>query len=156
MSDDTEQTMDFRSDPPEEMTWGRRIALALMSQSWYNPLANVEDDEEDNEDENDTSVDPTSFETGKEKPDLSRAWAYFEHVALDRYIVTEDDIGPPKGIFDYIGRLFSSEEQQLKRADPGAHDTKTRLYDPILTPHSQVCQSGHAILNMKLFQHSNN
>ena len=101
-----ERGIDFLEDDEADMTWGRRIALKLMNHSWYYPQQE---------------------ETGKsegfdeqEKPSLEKAWAYFEHVALERYMVNDDD--PTK----------------MERADPGEHKYKTRLYNPIMTPHVQV------------------
>ena len=43
--------LDFLEDATNEMTWGRRIALGLMNQSWYNPRAHEkeEDEEEDHD-----------------------------------------------------------------------------------------------------------
>ena len=42
--------LDFLQDATNEMTWGRRIALGLMNQSWYNPRAHEKEEEEGEED----------------------------------------------------------------------------------------------------------
>lgn len=199
----------FLEDKLQDMTWGRRIALSLMNSRWYNPLAGQSDqeysrrllqqtgassaavtasskDEEDRNGGRSSSVynaarqSVSQFHPVHQKPSLARAWAYFEHISLDRYIVDEDDDddddddngngndedenavrngqdgdyidelradydrqkknGKKKnknssgGIFGYC----CQGERQLSRAEPGTTEHKTKLYNAINTPHSQV------------------
>jgi hypothetical protein len=103
--------IDFLQDKEKEMTWGRWIALKLMDKSWYYPKAEVS--------ENIEKKDPDVVEQDQQ-PSLEKAWAYFEHVALERYIVQDKNT------------------KQLERAEPGERNYETRLYNPFFTPHDQV------------------
>ena len=76
-------------------------------------------------------------------PSLEKAWGYFEHVALSRYIARDDDEDekasrPKKNILTRIIRKYSKGNKKLERAEPGENHIKTKLYDPIFTPHKQV------------------
>lgn len=84
--------IDFLQDDWSEMTYGRRIALSLMKYKWYNPKAGDEDPSEEVNAKDaglEAPVDSMTseddaFERGiKMKPSLEKAWAYFEHVALE-------------------------------------------------------------------------
>ena len=106
-SDEDRGKINFLEDDKSEMTLGRRIALKLMQKSWYFP----------------NKKEPQGVESNDEPydwPSLERAWAYFEHVALERYIVKDDNTN------------------LLERAEPGEKKYKTRLYNPVCTPHGQV------------------
>jgi hypothetical protein len=107
--------IDFLQDKEREMTWGRRIALKLMNQSWYYPKAEAS--------ENIEKKQPDVVE--EDQPSLEKAWAYFEHVALERYIVKDENT------------------KLLERAEPGDRNYKTRLYNPLCTPHDQVRYQNH-------------
>ena len=158
----------IKDDKPSEMTRGRRIALALMNYSWYNPQAAPKEEEGDpsangnngdagksGSDEGDggyydagtasatkpdAAVDDVDEErTTTEPPSLAKAWAYFEHVALSRYIAREDpNKKVKKNIFIRIIRKYSKANKKLERAEPGENQIPTKLYDPIFTPHKQV------------------
>ena len=104
------ERIDFLQDSETEMTWGRRIALRLMKNEWYYPKPQEEEGSET----------PSSDDDEGQKPSLARAWAYFEHVALERYIVQE------KG------------SKSLERAEPGERFFNTKLYNPFCMAHNQV------------------
>ena len=83
-----------------------------------------------------------------EKPSLAKAWAYFEHVSLDRYLVNEKEEAErpqPRGWFARKYRRFFAGNRILRRAAPGQTDVKTRLFDPFNTPHSQLGNFGIAV-----------
>jgi hypothetical protein len=128
----------FLDDDPAEMTRGRRLALRLMKNKWYNPAAGDDNSDEDCDDvEDDINANLTSFE----KPSLAKAWAYFEHVSLQRYFVydsDDEDLPPNAGCCKRFYAGFVKADHILAQAEPGATVRKTRLYDPISTPHSQV------------------
>jgi hypothetical protein len=128
-------------DDKKEMTWGRRLALGLMDKKWYNPRAGMED--EDAKELDTGSPHSTQSALGdfdrnmSQKPSLEKAWAYFEHVALYRYI-EEEKQKTKKHIVTRIIRKFQKGDKKLEKAEPGEKDDKTLLYDPIFTPHAQV------------------
>ena len=140
--------IDFLKDDKSEMTWGRRIALSLMNSKWYNPRAK---DDETDEPTLETPVDSMKSEddvfdcTYPAKPNLEKGWAYFEHVALDRYIVQEKSDKTKKNICRRVLRRFQKGNKKLEKAEPGVNDVKTRLYSPIFTPHAQLGDFGLGI-----------
>jgi hypothetical protein len=82
-----------------------------------------------------------------EKPDLRKGWAYFEHVALNRYLVLNDIKNKPKeDVFTKTFRkLFMNTNKKFDRAEAGENDVPTRLYSPIWTPHKQLGDFGLGI-----------
>lgn len=147
-SNQSDESLDFLKDDKHDMTFGRRIALCLMDKTWYNPRAKMMDLAE-----NDPKVDEVQLQRAESSsasnpkiddfdatmsntsPSLEKAWAYFEYVALYRYIV------PPKdkkmNVFARVHRVLSGNTK-LERAKPGENHDQTRLYSPIMTPHSQL------------------
>ena len=150
----------FLDDDPSEMTYQRRLALYLMKKKWYNPQYDPKDDEENDSDHDDDTA-TGSFTVRYPKPSLAKAWAYFEHSTLQRYVVEEDDEGDD----DYhAGGSGNLPRRELRRGVSQArgisqrfydgflsrrgstftvdtpHDPapKTKLFDPIGTQHSQV------------------
>jgi hypothetical protein len=84
----------------------------------------------------------------RENPSLEKAWAYFEHVALSRYVIEEkkDASARKKCIVTRIVRkLFCKGGKQLKKAEPGEKDHPTALYEPMFTPHAQLGDFGLGI-----------
>lgn len=88
--DDDEPVYDFLRDDPSEMTWARRIALALSDRQWYNPsLVRAREVEELERSEGFRAareayaspeggrlMDAYPFTVSKrEKPSLPKAWA---------------------------------------------------------------------------------
>jgi hypothetical protein len=150
---DSDDADPFLGDDPSEMTWGRRIALSLMNKKWYNPLAgedlsgeNFEDAQMDApSDPRDEPADDMFAEMSTTKPNLKKAWAYFEHVALDRYIVSEKKDNQKKNICHRIVRKFQKGDKKFERAEPGEGDVPTRLYSPMFTPHKQLGDFGLGI-----------
>lgn len=167
-----DEAIDFLKDDPAEMTWSRRIAIYLMHRyAWYNPrLGKIEEVSEVPYEEDEIVVEgektdakdgitrvPTAEEKSqasdqaypfthscRENPSLEKAWAYFEHVSLARYKVPSGyDNKIKKNIFVRIfRRLFCKGDQQLARAEPGERGFRTRLYQPIFTPHKQLGDFG--------------
>ena len=125
--------INFLKDEPKEMTWGRRIALTFINEKWYNPHAGEILDELEV-----TPVQLTESEViQNQKPSLRKAWAYFEHVSLSRYIL-EPKEKETKNICLRILHKFSKAGKEMQRAEPGESNLPTRLYSPIFTPHAQV------------------
>ena len=119
----SDQNIDFLEDNPSEMTWGRRIALSLMERKWYNPRAGDTALDENGFDESfkdaqmdvpfdasdDPVVDPVDNMFGRittTRPNLKKAWAYFEHVTLTRFIVEKKKNNQKKNICRRIIRKF--------------------------------------------------
>ena len=76
------------------------------------------------------------------KPSLVKAWAYFEHVTLPRYIY-EPKRRKRKSLWQrFIRRVFLKGSQQLERATPGEMHRPTKLYSPLFTPISQMGDFG--------------
>ena len=123
--------IDFLQDPPEQMTYGRKIALSLLSKKWYNPRAETKkyDDVEASE---------YSLATA---PSLKKAWAYFEHVVLTRYVVADHNVNVDKwGFLRKFMYSLKNHDEDFERAQPGENNLPTKLYDPVTTPHMQVRQ----------------
>lgn len=167
------EAIDFLKDDRREMTWGRRIALSLISSKWYNPKAGEAADADDKgreaeetcdlapplEDKDEImavsdiqSTSPTERiddfdeQMSDRKPNLEKAWAYFEHVALYRYLVPPGDQNKEKkNIFVRMVRKFMKANKKLEKAEPGENGQPTRLYDPIFTPHKQLGDFGLGI-----------
>jgi hypothetical protein len=119
--------IDFLQDDPVSMTYGRRIALFLSKRSWYNPqLTRLSKDDSGPEQPPLIERRPPKI-TRKENPSLAKAWAYFDHFVLPRYIVAQDG---------------SFNRHDLKRAEPGECTHPTRLYHPLCTPLSQMGDFG--------------
>eukprot|EP00587_Corethron_hystrix_P000893 CAMPEP_0113301106 /NCGR_PEP_ID=MMETSP0010_2-20120614/2474_1 /TAXON_ID=216773 ORGANISM="Corethron hystrix, Strain 308" /NCGR_SAMPLE_ID=MMETSP0010_2 /ASSEMBLY_ACC=CAM_ASM_000155 /LENGTH=1064 /DNA_ID=CAMNT_0000154675 /DNA_START=1736 /DNA_END=4930 /DNA_ORIENTATION=+ /assembly_acc=CAM_ASM_000155 len=175
------QIIDFSEDRKEEMTYSRRLALFLMKYNWYykkksrpqvvSPLKKqdailrsfsdlVEEEEESNnlEDEIEqpqvVKVNPISLE---------KAWEYFEHVTLPRYLLKPTDprylikcnntqvesgeYSPqsssyPKISYNKFKALYS---KNMDRVEPGESDHPTALYPAIFTPFSQLGDFGLGI-----------
>lgn len=139
-------------DSVQDMTWGRRIALTLMDSSWYNPRAWSDKEFSEEQEESDTTPPAESTRAAeaypfsyskRERPSLEKAWAYFEHVTLPRYILEVKDAVNKKPLLVRIWRrVFRKGRQLLERAEPGETDLPTKLYHPIWTPHGQLGDFG--------------
>lgn len=141
-----ETVIDFLKDDPKDMTYGRRIGLSMMHRfAWYNPR--LKDGEDDGPGQDDV-VDGGKFRTEdgypirhskEETPSLEKAWAYFDHVALPRYLFVEKaNPHEKKPILRRIINKWSKKDKQLQRAEPGEAEIPTRLYSPMFTPHKQL------------------
>lgn len=164
--------VDFLQDRLSDMTWSRRIAVFLMKRySWYNPRLNhpptkmeesaVENDDNHSEEnyklqQNGSATSQVELllndaypftESTRENPRLESAWAYFEHVALPRYISVPKELGwTKKNIFiRFVRKCFMKGNKQLQRAEPGEKELETALYHPIFTPHKQLGDFGLGI-----------
>jgi hypothetical protein len=134
------KTIDFLKDDPRDMTFGRRIALSLMDKKWYNPRAGEDEDEKELSRDVQGTLPSASggLETGpslttqqkhddfdtmmhNRQPSLAKAWAYFEHVALYRYLVPQDEPEKEKKNICVRGfrKLFCKGNKKLERAEPG-------------------------------------
>ena len=138
----SKESIDFLKDDKRDMTFSRRIALSLMNKKWYNPRAN-ESPEQNHEvkstgtSSSSSKIDDFDANMSNARPSLEKSWAYFEHVALYRYLLSEDEIGSKSNIFKRIWNILRGRTK-LERAEPGESDDPTRLYHPLLTPHSQL------------------
>jgi hypothetical protein len=149
--DKGDEIINFLNDDKKEMTWGRRIALSLMDKKWYNPRAGEEDAPPEAPAVPETATDGrgVSERKGLEKPSLAKAWAYFEHVALDRHIVEPKTTPRTKNIFLRIIHKFQKGDKKLEKSEPGDSSGKTSLYSPVFTPHAQVrCRSDAVFFNV--------
>lgn len=106
-----------------------------MNKKWYNPQAGAQDGVEDDgsgksgEEKLSNGNNDNNNTVSVEKPSLEKAWAYFEHFALSRYVIEEDNPDP----------------NDRKRAEPGEHQVPTRLYSPWKLPHAQLGDFGIGI-----------
>jgi hypothetical protein len=62
------------------------------------------------------------------RPDLKKAWAYYEHVTLPRHFIGD-----------------RSADTILRRAEPGEFEEETELYDPFWTPQKAFVDWGSGI-----------
>ncbi|KAL7578142.1 hypothetical protein ACA910_012587 [Epithemia clementina (nom. ined.)] len=74
----------------------------------------------------------------RENPSLEKAWAYFEHVALARFIVPEKKKPETKNIALRVLHRFMKANKTLARAEAGEQYVRTKLYRPVFTPHKQL------------------
>ena len=161
--------IDFLKDDVRDMTYARRIALSLKDKTWYNPRAGEtfsesSDSTENNPAKTDDGEKPSSEEDNSDivevtkhhdfdlmmhdrQPSLEKAWAFFEHVALYRYLVDpEQEDKPKKNIcVRAFRKLFMKANKKYDKAEPNEDDTPTRLYSPIFTPHKQLGDFGLGI-----------
>lgn len=138
--------IDFLSDDVYEMTFGRRIALALGNYSWYNPSLNKvhREDQQQHlpEDEDaDAVISVRSVSTRDKMEALTRtslqeAWAYFEHTILPRYVLLDhrQQQTGGQGFCSRTMEKYREAHQPLEIAEPGEKYLKTRLYSPYFTP----------------------
>ena len=122
--------IDFLNDPIEHQTYGRRIArwLAQHYPIYYGIVPNPD------------------------KPSLDKAWAFFEHVTLQRYIVDEHDAALAAARStttahnnskrERLKRAFHQGDRRLNIAEPGEQEFQTKLYPPLSTPLSQLGDFG--------------
>jgi hypothetical protein len=136
-SDETSGQVDFLKDRHGHMTFGRRIALWLSSNyKWYNPHLGEE------QENGDDAVEP---------PSLAKAWAFFDHVTLERYVVQEEeeqqqepqskkteDVSKKERVI----KIFHKGDRRLNIAEPGERELKTKLYSPLTTPLGQLGDFG--------------
>ena len=66
------------------MTRGRQIGLKLLHKKWYNPRAGQEETNIHDAIDKDAEA-----MTNMEPPSLKKAWVYFEHVILSRFMIGE-------------------------------------------------------------------
>lgn len=140
---------DFLNDTPESMTYSRRIAIHLMKYPWYyNPRKQLNNQTIEESEELQSANDAMSKfslslhkSTTFRKASLKKAWAYFEHVTLPRYICKEDDERCNKALLSrsriksYVWKqLKRRSEHTMQRADPGEMHKFTKLYSPLYTP----------------------
>ena len=132
-----------------------------LSTSIDNNINNNNDDDDDDDDDHHSTITTTNqaypfTHSRRENPSLERAWAYFEHVALSRYILpeaasTSDDHDeqspkPKKNILvRAVRRVFCKGNQLMHKAEPGEQELPTKLYPPIFTPHAQLGDFGLGI-----------
>lgn len=150
--EDSEATeiIDFLQDDPNEMTYGRQIALSLMNKTWYNPQLSETADRS----HGDIIIDEGRFRSQDgypithskhETPSLEKAWAYFDHVALPRFIFKPKENNVKKGLITRIINKWNKADKELQRAEPGECELQTRLYSTVFTPHKQLGDFGLGI-----------
>ena len=132
--------IDFNEDPPIQMTRGRRLALKLLEKEWYNPRLAEEKEIIEKSRRGPHELDEEdAVMINSQLPSLKKAWSYFEHVTLVRYIVGEHNVNTDHmSFFQRFRHSFTNYTEELERAQPGEKMYPTKLYDPITTPHAQV------------------
>lgn len=169
--DMAEHEIDFLHDDPSTMTFARRAALYLMRRyAWYNPqLSKQEHCFSHQGDETATSseyieIDEMSSDGSfnrsmlqspvqKETPSLEKAWAYFEHVTLPRYLDHKSAASRNSSSYENLSpreqnadikciNYGNSGEEALDIAEPGEDSYPTKLYSPLWTPNSQMGDFG--------------
>lgn len=106
----------FLADPIEDRTYARRIASWLNENGFVGP---------------ESSPSPNV-------PSLDKAWVFFEHVTLPRYLVDSNS----RGGGQETENVFKGGERQLNMAEPGEADLPTKLYPVFSTPLSQLGDFG--------------
>ncbi|KAL3776039.1 hypothetical protein HJC23_009665 [Cyclotella cryptica] len=185
--------INFLNDDPSTMTLSRRVALYLMKRyKWYNPQLREQQRCDPCQDEGDESgvssynyveMDEISNDGSfnksmlrsplqPERPSLEKAWAYFEHVTLPRYLdhksakpkeagpntnLQQEDTSAPNVLLSshdntYDDNLrneycfedadFHSRDELLDFAEPGEDSYPTKLYSPFWTPVNQMGDFG--------------
>jgi hypothetical protein len=145
--DMTKHEIDFLCDDQSTMTFARRAALHLMRRSWYNPqlldgqhkhdtpsLDYIEMDEISSDGSFNKSM--LQSPVHRERPSLEKAWAYFEHVTLPRYLDHKS------ATLNSVSRANLQEEEIMDLAEPGENSYPTKLYSPLWTPMSQMGDFG--------------
>ncbi len=161
LQDPRKEAIDFLKDDPKTMTRGRKIALTLMRFKIYYPLSDGEsklpkikpikgdsdDDSEEGEkpfreNPNDKSI-RSKTDDDPNMPSLEKAWAFFEHNTLPRYIFEPKPDGweRPK-MMTRVRHKLSKANKQMDRAEPGEMYQKTVLYSPRDTPLTQMGDFG--------------
>jgi hypothetical protein len=130
--------INFLKDDPKEMTLARNIARKVMNQKWYNPNAGKPMPDTDQDSEHFMNAGSTQ----RILPSLEKAWAYFEHVTLTRYISNDNNKNTADmSVWQRYRHGFTNGNEEFERAQPGEDRMRTRLYDWLSTPHKQVCSS---------------
>ena len=83
----------------------------------------------------------------RESPTLEKAWAYFDHVALSRYVLPPPKVVEKKKclLTRIIRKVCCKANKKLERAEPGERVRPTALYQPLFTPHNQLGDFGLGI-----------
>jgi len=107
-------------DYPHEITYARRIARALSDRyDWYDPQSSRARRDAKEKDESKSQI--------EHRPSLDAAWAFFEHVALPRYI---------EGLKTIRGK------EKFEMAEIADDDRKTLLYPVWRTPAKMMGEFG--------------
>jgi len=159
-------TVDFLKDHPSEMTNGRKIALALMKYKWYNPKdvsgtvsSNVDStraitrlasaravSDGESPDEREENIVETTEESDEiEEDSLEKAWAYFEHVTLPRYVY-DAETSNNKSLLSKISNCCAWKKYvNMEVAESGEMHFATKLYNPLFTPIRDIADFGLGI-----------
>lgn len=149
----TRGEIDFLTDVPKKMTYGRRIAVHLSKKyAWYNPQLKKEPGADST---GTPEVEERGVQPNAPKASIEKAWAYFERMTLPRhkYIpknqpepAPDDREVPNVSSFDSltssIRKSFFKGDIDLARANPGEDSYETVLYHPITTPLKQMGDFG--------------
>ena len=166
-SDRLETEINFLNDDPCDMTYSRRIALHLMkSHRWYNPYLKLDDNIDDTKSMENSLDDKSDYqplesnsnckseknEDRHENPSLEKAWAFFDHVTLPRYLYKPQKEKSRKNMHwkkSFLRRLkrmkrklVMFDKEQFDMASPGENHYRTKLYSPIFTPLNQMGDFG--------------
>lgn len=142
LNDNREGAINFLLDDPQEMTRSRRIALSLVHNKYYNPNAGKRV-RRNNTSVFDSISSAEMVASQKVLPSIEKAWAYFEHVTLTRYIIHERNKNPADlTMWERYKYAYTHSHERFERAQPGEKRLPTRLYDWISTPHIQLGDFG--------------
>jgi hypothetical protein len=142
-----EDGIDFLNEKKGDQTLSRRIAVYLSQRyAWYNPQL-AEEQQEGPADEGDGNDNDND-----NKPSIEKAWAFFEHVTLNRYChryevpANHRTIGSlalqEESWYKLLLHKCFRGERSLKMAEPGECQLPTKLYSPLQTPLSQLGDFG--------------
>lgn len=134
----TPPTIDFLQDPPEEQTYSRQLATWLCQN--YPAVYGLPS----------TNYSSNNSTASTQSPSFAKAWAFFEHVTLERYMLldnTDDNDEPQqqqhsKSKRQQLQHTFHQGDRKLSIAEPGENQCPTRLYSPLTTPLSQLGDFG--------------
>mmetsp|Transcript_1802 Transcript_1802/g.3646 ORF Transcript_1802/g.3646 Transcript_1802/m.3646 type:complete len:736 (-) Transcript_1802:1158-3365(-) len=158
--------IDFLKDNPDGMTFGRRLALHLMQYQWYYDPEQIDDKSRHQKNKDNSSDGDDSPKVDRQahaasiraasieaypftvadlgRPSLAKAWAYFEHFTLARFVKIGDSTerAPvPNGSNNKQASFPSNNNTNTKtfdRAKTGEQDVVTQLYSPWYTPHKEL------------------
>ena len=140
----TPPIIDFLQDPPKEQTYSRQIATWLcQNYPFVYGLPSKTSSSSSSSTRNNNTPNASN------SPSIEKAWAFFEHVTLERYMILTNDSDnqqqqqhKPRGKRQRLQHALGGGDRKLTIAEPGEKDCPTKLYSPLTTPLSQLGDFG--------------